>query len=221
MRLPFLRSKAPSPARARPLPAASEPASEEAARTQARRRLAGALVLLAVGVIGFPLLFETQPRPLPVDTPMELRAPDAAASAALPSSRRQVTALAEPPADAGQEVAPVVALAPAEPASAMPAAVSSTASAASASPAGAAPAASAPAPARFVVQAGAYTDAAALRSARQKIERLGLESYTQVVDAGGTRRTRVRVGPLATRAEADAVAAKVRAAGLQASVLSL
>ena len=40
------------------------------ARARARRRLMGATVLLLVGVIGFPLLFETQPRPIPVDLPI-------------------------------------------------------------------------------------------------------------------------------------------------------
>ena len=35
------------------------------------------------------------------------------------------------------------------------------------------------------------------------------------------KRTRVRVGPLKTRAEADAVAARVKTAGLQAAVLAL
>ncbi|MCW5636989.1 MAG: hypothetical protein KIT17_26910, partial [Rubrivivax sp.] len=41
-----------------------------AARTKARRRLVGAAVLLAAGVIGFPLLFETEPRPLPPNLPI-------------------------------------------------------------------------------------------------------------------------------------------------------
>ncbi|MCK7494049.1 MAG: CvpA family protein [Comamonadaceae bacterium] len=46
----------------------------QAARTRARRRLdrrGGAAA--GVGVIGFPLLFETQPRPMPVDIPIEMR----------------------------------------------------------------------------------------------------------------------------------------------------
>lgn len=38
-------------------------------RVQARRRLIGAAVLLAVGVIGFPLLFETQPRMVAGEVP--------------------------------------------------------------------------------------------------------------------------------------------------------
>ena len=45
--------------------AAPAPATEsvEAMRTRARHRLIGASVLVLVGVIGFPLLFDSQPRP--------------------------------------------------------------------------------------------------------------------------------------------------------------
>jgi DedD protein len=85
-------------------------------------------------------------------------------------------------------------------------------------PASAASAASA---SRFVVQAGAYSDATKLREARAKIERLGLKTYTQVIEADGSSRTRVRVGPYATRAEAEAVAAKIKRAGLAAATLAL
>ncbi len=41
-------------------------------RLRARRRLIGAVLLVGIGVIGFPLLFETQPRPIPVDLPIEI-----------------------------------------------------------------------------------------------------------------------------------------------------
>ncbi len=60
--------------------------SVQQARTRARQRLVGAVVLVAAGVIGFPLLFETQPRPLPVDIPIEIARKEAA-SPALPSPR--------------------------------------------------------------------------------------------------------------------------------------
>jgi DedD protein len=82
-------------------------------------------------------------------------------------------------------------------------------------------AASEPKTARFVVQAGAYTDAAALREARQKVEKLGLKTYTQVVDSDAGPRTRVRVGPFATRDEAERAAARIKAAGVAANILAL
>jgi DedD protein len=74
---------------------------------------------------------------------------------------------------------------------------------------------------RYVIQAGAYGETGKLREARAKIEKLGLKTYTQVVETEQGTRTRVRVGPYATRAEAEAVAAKVKRGGLPAAVLAL
>jgi DedD protein len=59
----------------------------QAARSRARRRLIGAAVLLGVGVVGFPLLFETQPRPIPVDIPIEIPRKEGAPSLPLPPPR--------------------------------------------------------------------------------------------------------------------------------------
>jgi DedD protein len=75
--------------------------------------------------------------------------------------------------------------------------------------------------ARVVVQVGAFAEAEAVRQTRAKLDKLGLKSYTQVVDVGGAPRTRVRVGPFSNRAEADKAAARIKAAGLPAAILSL
>ena len=50
----------------------SAPPSIETVRRMARHRLIGASVLVLVGVIGFSLLFDTQPRPISVDIPIEI-----------------------------------------------------------------------------------------------------------------------------------------------------
>ncbi|MEP6824458.1 MAG: SPOR domain-containing protein, partial [Ramlibacter sp.] len=50
----------------------SQPESIEALRRRARHRLIGAVVLVLIGVVGFPLLFDTQPRPIAVDIPIEI-----------------------------------------------------------------------------------------------------------------------------------------------------
>mgnify|MGYP000300031636 CR=1 FL=1 len=42
----------------------------EVVRRRARYRLMGAVVLVLVAVVGFPLIFDTQPRPVAVDTPI-------------------------------------------------------------------------------------------------------------------------------------------------------
>ena len=81
--------------------------------------------------------------------------------------------------------------------------------------------AAAPAGQRFVVQAGAYSDAAKLREARAKIDRLGLKTYTQVIDSDKGSRTRVRVGPFESRAEAEAVAEKIKRGGVPSAILAL
>src|SRR3954470_11931893 len=72
------------------------------ARTRARRRLIGAVVLLVIGVIGFPLVFETRPRPVPVDIPIEIPRQDNAPALVMPPAR----SIASAPA-------PAVAMAPA------------------------------------------------------------------------------------------------------------
>jgi len=241
----------------------------QAARARARRRLIGAAVLVGIGIIGFPLLFETQPRPVAVNIPIEIPSKDQAPPLALPASKpgaaaasRQAKALPpaervaqaqaeEPPAARPEPAAKAVPVPPASavlPASAAVAASAVAAPKASAPPARAeappvnrnldaqraqdllegkaladasAPAAGASEPkaTRFIVQAGAYTDAGALREARQKVEKLGLKTYTQVVDSDGGSRTRVRVGPFATRDEAEKAAARIKAAGLAAAIL--
>ena len=58
-------------------------------RKRARHRLIGAGVLVLIGVIGFPLLFDTQPRPIAVDIPIEIPGPQQgqAAGGSRPSPR--------------------------------------------------------------------------------------------------------------------------------------
>lgn len=46
--------------------------SIEAMRRRARHRLIGAALLVLLGVVGFPVLFDTQPRPIPVDISIEI-----------------------------------------------------------------------------------------------------------------------------------------------------
>lgn len=250
MRLPFLHSKqAPDAERGRAA-AGAPPQDAAQARTRARQRLVGAVVLLAAGVIGFPILFETQPRPLALDTPIEIVRQEGRTVTA-PAAAGRVQPVTLPPPDAGIETAVAASAAvptPAAPASppaatvptAQPPTLAAPASAAAPvvpKPPKEAPARERPVPAipantppaaasvtqsgRFVVQAGAYLDAASLREARQKVEKLGLKTYTQEVDTPTGKRTRVRVGPFESRPEADGVAARIKATGLSVVVLTL
>ncbi len=283
----------PDAAPAASAPPLAEPDAVAAARARARRRLVGATVLLGVGVIGFPLLFETQPRPIPVDIPIEIPGKDgdlpgvrppavsmARASAAVvddgpaqplvvPGQSGAADRAAAAPVEivergaeqgrdgtpggkggarpsASASAGPAASRPPSAPASkpAAPASVnrptpapalplappaddgararalldgqSVPRSAASAAAAQASAAAS-----RVVVQVGAYTDPAKLAEARRKLESLGYKTYTQVLESEAGTRTRVRIGPFPTRAEADKAAARVKAAGLPVAILAL
>lgn len=278
MPLPSFLQRGPKnadPDRRKAAPSASpdDPGLAQAARTRARRRLIGAVVLLAVGVVGFPLLFETQPRPIGVDVPIQTANGPQGTRAVVPPQpvgvaplpRTQPAEPGRPPEDAGREQ-------PAEPAPSASSTAAATISTATAGPVTAAAsvapraAASAAAPraaaqasapraadgaraqalldgaaarrpasasqpadarasddraGRFVVQVGAYTDAGALREARARVEKLGLKTYTQVIETDAGKRTRVRVGPFAERGDADAAARKLKAAGLPANILAL
>jgi DedD protein len=74
---------------------------------------------------------------------------------------------------------------------------------------------------RSVVQVGAFADLAKAREVRTKLESAGIKTYTQDVETKEGKRTRVRVGPFATKEEADKAAEKIRKLNLQATVLKL
>lgn len=254
MALPsFLKRKTPAAA------AQGDEAIVQRARAGARRRLIGAAVLLAAGVIAFPLLFETQPRPIPVDIPIEIPRKDGQPPlAAPPKTARAVTgqvaepaarAVAEPASSSASSGGAASAPAPEQPAvpvkraaavAPAPAPSVSVAAPAPVPPKENKPAAAAPHPkaeaqpaqagplpvpkeaaGRFVVQVGAFAEVTAAREVRLKVEKLGLKTYTQVVETGQGRRIRVRVGPFDSQDEAAKVLARLKAAKLPGAVLTL
>ena len=75
--------------------------------------------------------------------------------------------------------------------------------------------------ARFVVQVGAYADADKARDVRRKLEKAGLKTYTHVAETKEGKRTRVRLGPFATREEADKAADKAKQLEFTPAVLTL
>lgn len=235
-----------------PVAAASSPAeSIEALRRRARHRLIGAVVLVLAAVVGFPLLFDTQPRPVAVDIPIEI--PDRNQVAPLPP-------LPQSPVASGRVSAPVAA-----PAASAPAVAEAKPEPTPAPPEAAAPAPekvakAEPAPekkpepkpepkaeakpepkvaeaakarallegktvdangARYVVQVGAFAEKDKALQAQRKLERAGLKNYTNVADTREGKRIRVRAGPFASRAEADKAAEKIKGLDLPAAILTL
>jgi DedD protein len=260
--------------------------SLEVVRKRARHRLMGSVVLVLVAVIGFPLLFDTQPRPVSVDTPITIpeRAvantpapvPTKAAatsvtgmvkpqeplssSAVLDANEELVTP--RPPAalrpetaatdannsgfkvDFGKTAAPVVA--EAKPSKSEPAAADKVREEPPKSREDAPKAREEIKPRedskardeaakakallegkdnksddRWVIQVGAYTDVAKVKEARQKLESAGMKTYTQVIDSKEGKRTRVRVGPFASKDEADKNAQKIQKLHLETSIFKI
>jgi DedD protein len=236
--------------------AAGPAESVEAMRKRAKHRLIGAVVLVLIGVIGFPMLFDTQPRPVAVDIPIEIPGKNTVKPLAMPASTPAAPKVAaSAPASAANEkvaapssltpreeivsekpVAPVAPELPAikteakpEPKAVAKAPASDEAARAKAllegKPVTPAPAAAKVAgtetEGRLVVQVGAFADEDKAREVRQKLERAGLKTYTQVADTKDGKRIRVRVGPFATRADADKAAGKIKGLDLPAAILTL
>lgn len=244
----------------------AQPGDEvQRARSRARQRLIGAVVLVGIGIVGFPLLFETHPRPIPVDIPIEIANKDKAPPLVMPPARPSAASAAKPAAtagvitesasEAGRELV-VPAPSRATPESTHAASAASAAApkrqdavaeaqaaksdALSKAPSTGRDEAARPraalearagsaakdepravADGRFVVQVGAFAEASTARETRQRVEKLGLKTYTQDVDTAAGRRIRVRVGPFGSRDEADRVVGKLKSAGLPAALLTL
>lgn len=292
-----------------PAPAARQPESVDGLRRRAKHRLIGASVLVLAGVVGFPMLFDSQPRPVPVDIQIDM--PDKAKvaplqiPAGLESSGSQTpsTAMAAgavgaavggaiggamggasgvvPGKSAESKVVPAASLGDKEQIvpidNAKPVAKPETKAEAKAQdkpepkpdakldkkpepkPVSKPDAKAEPKPStktddgarakallegktlskeptkdvakdskskpdgdlRLVIQVGAFAEADKAQEARMKLERAGLKTYTHVAETKEGKRIRVRVGPFSTHAEADKVAAKVKALQLPASILTL
>ena len=249
--------------------------SVEVIRKRARHRLMGSVVLVLGAVLGLPLLFDSQPRPVAIDTPIVI--PDRNQVGALSStvSNAKTGASKEglvlDPALAGQSGAAKSALTnsagldpheevvtkdsktevksepkaetkPELKAEAKPETKPETkpepkteakkdvkAEAKTDAKDGAKAKAlldgketpKAGEAVRSVVQVGAYADLAKAKEARAKLESAGFKTYTQEVDTKDGKRIRVRVGPFASKEEADKTAEKIRKLNLQTSVLKL
>jgi hypothetical protein len=86
----------------------SSPPNLDDVRRQSRHRLIGASLLVVVAVVGFPMVFDTQPRPISVDLPILIPAQPAVSP--LTPVAAAPTASDAPPADATPAPAPAPAV---------------------------------------------------------------------------------------------------------------
>jgi DedD protein len=187
-----------------------------------KQRLLGAAVLIALAIIFVPMFLSNTPQqesttlhldiPPPPDRKFETRTlpvsePSAPAPAPAPAeSNKVVTVDTQAPAkvDAHPET---------------PAAAPATPTAAPAKPAAPAPATPTPAaPAaaasggRFAVQLGVYADQAHADALIANLKKLGFPAYREATEYQGKPAARVRVGPFADRAAAEAARLKIKQA---------
>jgi DedD protein len=252
--------------------------SVEVIRKRARHRLMGSVILVLGAVVGLPLLFDSQPRPVAIDTPIVIPDRNQAAPLAPPvagksaGSKERSTSIgpdqaAPPPLKT--DVANVAALdaneelvnkegksevktetkieqkpeAKSEPktdikteskadsktdkkqeikSDAKDGVKDASKDAAKAKALLDGKDVSKPSDAvRSVVQVGAFADAAKAKEARSKLEQAGIKTYTQEIETKEGKRIRVRVGPFASKEEADKAAEKIRKLNLPTTVLKL
>jgi len=237
----FFKFRMPGRATASQAAAAAENAAAESAevlRQRARHRLLGAAVLVVLAVIGFPFLFDTQPRTVSVDIAVEIPDKNKSRSLASPVGAAPTPAASPTPLPPEQGlsakeevVAPTAAnatkpapVAPAVPATSPPPPAkpeATKAESAKAEPDKPPAAEAKDGAARFVVQVGAYADVDKAREVRRKLEKAGLKTYTHVAETKDGKRTRVRLGPFATREEADKAADKAKQLEFTPAVLTL
>ncbi len=87
----------------------SQSESVDAMRRRARQRLIGAAVLVLAGIVGFPLLFDTQPRPIALDIPIDIPDRNKAKPLSLPGAPGAPVTTAAPPATSQVTASPAAA----------------------------------------------------------------------------------------------------------------
>ena len=229
--------------------------SVETIRRRAQYRLVGTAMLVAVAIVGFPLLFDTEPRPLQVDLPIAIPSKDAVKPLAVPSAAKpEAVAQAGAPAavDEASATKPVATASAAVAGEDAAAALKAQEQAAKAQKAQQAEQAKQQALAakqaeaaraqaildgtraqaaasatdypndgkRRVIQVGSFNDQARAREVRMRLERAGVTTYTQVINSGGSRFIRVRVGPFDDAQELQRYIDKVESLQLEARVLT-
>ncbi|HEX7742650.1 MAG TPA: SPOR domain-containing protein [Sphingobium sp.] len=181
---------------------------ERQLKKRARRRLVGAVALVLLIVVFLPMILDSEPKPLnqdisitipPVPKP-EVAPPISAPTPATPApAAPHVAGMPEGPAPAQPESAPAVEPRAATPKNATPRPEVRTAP----KPAPKTEAKPAASDDSFVVQLGAFSNAANARALQKKLQDNKFKAYTELVKSAAGDRTRVRVGPYTTREAAE------------------
>lgn len=200
----------------------ASPASTEAIeiRRRGRRRLIGAIAIVALLVVFVPMLLDNEPRQ--ASNEPSTRIPSAANAPPLPAPAASTSAASPPAASPPSKPAagtPSKAAATDAKEAAAPPKVATVKPAPAATPPK--PAAAAPRLEGFAVQVGAFRDEETLKQARAKLVAAGIAHYTERLGEGPDALTRLRAGPFPTREAAESARAKLQKASLDANVVTL
>jgi DedD protein len=182
-------------------------------KKRARRRLVGAIALVLLVVVFLPMFLDSEPKPLNQDIAITIPPIPNADTPALPSGPPAVAGLpqavpepATKPEEPGQPASPGVSAPNTDPPAADVKPQATQESRPAPRPAQKAEARPSPVTTAgdgYVVQLGAFSNAANAKALQRKLQENKFKAYTELVKSTGGDRTRVRVGPYATREAAD------------------
>ncbi len=166
-----------------------------------------------------------RPAEVAVVPPVEPVAPEKDAAAPVEASK---PAAVEPKPEAvpKSQPAPKVQAAPKTEAAPKPQAAAKTEAApkpqaATKTEAAPAPASAPKSAAHFAVQLGAFANAGSARAQADKARKAGVRVYTETVKTAQGERTRVRVGPFASREDAEQARTRLKSIGVESAVVPL
>jgi len=194
-------------------------------KRRARRRLIGAVVLVAASVVVLPMVLDTEPRPVSQNITVRIPSPDSEAFtskvAPAPASKAPEGKSAAPKADDRTSAAPPASK-EAPKAEAAPEAATPPKAAKPKAPAKSAAKTAKPAPkaagGTFVIQVIALADAEKAQRMQESIAAAGIKSYTEVVKTVKGDVTRVRAGPFATREAAEKAREQLKSLGMNGNI---
>jgi DedD protein len=178
-------------------------------KKRARRRLVGAIALVLLVVVFLPMFLDSEPKPLSQDIAITIPPlPDQGSAAqSAPTSAAPVPKAVQPVPSAN-EAAPSRPQPVPEPKTVAPTLQSRPETRVEPRPA---PIQQAKADETFVVQLGAFSNSANAKALQRKLQENKFKAYTELVKSSAGDRTRVRVGPYASRDAAEKARDRMKA----------
>ncbi len=166
-------------------------------KKRARRRLVGAIALVLLIIVFLPMVLDSEPRPRNEDVAISIPPisnPESIPNSSLPAAPASLPQpqVAGMPAPAAPGAVPELEAAPEPEQRSVPASQESRSGQETRT-----------APESFVVQLGAFSNAANARALQKKLQDNQFKAYTETIKSSNGDRTRVRVGPYPSRESAE------------------